>query len=317
MNGTNNKNFNDINQGIAELNKSRIEDGYKHKLISGKELSKQILDDISEEVEDLAVNQLRQPCLAVVLVGNDPASQVYVRNKKNACNQVGIKSLEYVLAEHTTQEALIKLIKDLNTDYSVDGILVQLPLPKHLDSKLVIDTILPNKDVDGFHRYNMGSLALKDPNICPCTPHGVMYMLDSIKIDYHGKHAVILGTSNIVGRPMALELINRGATVTMCNSKTKNLDEVISNADILVAAIGRSKFVQANWLKEGCIAIDVGINRLANGNLCGDIDFEAALPKVQYITPVPGGVGPMTIAMLLKNTMRCYKLNISRELSNE
>ncbi len=284
------------------------------KIISGKELSKRILTDISEYVEDLVVNHLRQPCLAVVLVGNDPASQVYVRNKKNACLQVGIKSLEYTLAEDTTQEELVNLIKKLNADYSVDGILVQLPLPKHLDSKLVIDTILPNKDVDGFHRYNMGSLALRDPNICPCTPHGVMYMLDSIKVDYHGKHAVILGTSNIVGRPMALELMNRGTTVTMCNSKTRNVAEIIGSADILVAAIGKPKFVQSQWLKPGSIAIDVGINRLENGKLCGDIDFENAIEKVQYITPVPGGVGPMTIAMLLKNTLRCYKLNTIKEV---
>ena len=286
---------------------------YQSKIISGKELSSQILDAISEDVEDLQINQLRTPCLAVVLVGNDPASQVYVKNKKNACQKVGIKSLEFVLPESTTQEELSTLIKDLNADFMVDGILVQLPLPAHLDSKLVIDTILPNKDVDGFHRYNMGSLALRDPNICPCTPHGVMYMLDNIKVNYHGKHAVILGTSNIVGRPMALELMNRGTTVTMCNSKTRNVEEIIASADILVAAIGNPNFVQAKWLKADAIVIDVGINRLENGKLCGDVDFNEALPKVKYITPVPGGVGPMTIAMLLKNTMRCYKLNTSKE----
>lgn len=286
---------------------------YADKIISGKDLSDRILENISEHVEDLVINQLRLPALAVVLVGNDPASQVYVRNKKNACNKVGIKSLEYVLPETTTQEELSNLIRQLNADYSIDGILVQLPLPGHLDSKLVIDTILPNKDVDGFHRYNMGSLALRDPNICPCTPHGVMYMLDNIKVNYHGKHAVILGTSNIVGRPMALELMNRGTTVTMCNSKTRNVQELIGSADILVAAIGNPNFVQAEWLKKDCIVIDVGINRLENGKLCGDVDFNNALPKVRYITPVPGGVGPMTIAMLLKNTIRCYKLNTTKE----
>ena len=286
---------------------------FEHKIISGKDLSQQILDNISDYVEDLTVNQQRIPALAVILVGNDPASQVYVRNKKNACNKVGVKSLEYVLPESTSQEELGDLIRELNADYSIDGILVQLPLPKHLDSKLVIDTILPNKDVDGFHRYNMGSLALRDPNICPCTPHGVMYMLDNIKLNYHGKHAVILGTSNIVGRPMALELMNRGTTVTMCNSKTRNVQEIIGSADILVAAIGNPNFVQAQWLKDDCIVIDVGINRLDNGKLCGDVDFINALPKVKYITPVPGGVGPMTIAMLLKNTIRCYKLNTTKE----
>lgn len=284
-----------------------------NKIISGKELSQLILDDISEYVEDLAVNQLREPCLAVILIGDDPASQVYVRNKKNACQKVGIKSLEYLLDKDITQDKLVKLIEELNNNYLVDGILVQLPLPKHLDSKLVIDTILPNKDVDGFHRYNMGSLALRDPNICPCTPHGVMYILDSIKLNYHGKHAVILGTSNIVGRPMALELMNRGTTVTMCNSKTRNVAEIIKTADIIVAAIGNPKFVKAEWLKADCIAIDVGINRLEDGKLCGDIDYDAALEVVKYITPVPGGVGPMTIAMLLKNTLRCYKLNINKE----
>ena len=284
------------------------------KILCGKTLSQQILDTVSDEVENLRVNHQRQPALAVVLVGSDPASQVYVRNKKNACEKVALKSLEYILPAETSQTELVKLIQQLNADDSVDGILVQLPLPAHLDSKLIIDSILPNKDVDGFHRYNMGSLALKDPNICPCTPHGVMYMLDSINLEYHGKHAVILGTSNIVGRPMALELINRGATVTMCNSKTRNVVELIGAADIVIAAIGRPNFVQGAWLKPGCIAIDVGINRLDTGKLCGDIEFASAFERAQYITPVPGGVGPMTIAMLLKNTLHCYKLNTRKEV---
>lgn len=284
------------------------------KILCGKTLSQQILDTVSDEVENLHVNHQRQPALAVVLVGSDPASQVYVRNKKNACEKVALKSLEYILPAETSQTELVKLIQQLNADDSVDGILVQLPLPAHLDSKLIIDSILPNKDVDGFHRYNMGSLALKDPNICPCTPHGVMYMLDSINLEYHGKHAVILGTSNIVGRPMALELINRGATVTMCNSKTRNVVELIGAADIVIAAIGRPNFVQGAWLKPGCIAIDVGINRLETGKLCGDIEFAGAFERAQYITPVPGGVGPMTIAMLLKNTLHCYKLNTRKEV---
>jgi methylenetetrahydrofolate dehydrogenase (NADP+)/methenyltetrahydrofolate cyclohydrolase len=284
------------------------------KILCGKTLSQQILDMVSDEVENLRVNNQRQPALAVVLVGSDPASQVYVRNKKNACEKVAVKSLEYILPAETNQAELVNLIQQLNADESVDGILVQLPLPAHLDSKLIIDSILPNKDVDGFHRYNMGSLALKDPNICPCTPHGVMYMLDSINLEYHGKHAVILGTSNIVGRPMALELINRGATVTMCNSKTRNVVELIGAADIVIAAIGRPNFVQGAWLKPGCIAIDVGINRLETGKLCGDIEFASAFERAQYITPVPGGVGPMTIAMLLKNTLHCYKLNTRKEV---
>lgn len=282
-------------------------------IISGKKLSDEILSSITETISGILQRGSRVPCLAVVLVGENPASQVYVRNKKNTCHKVGVKSLEYLLPAETTQEDLIELIKQLNNDDTVDGILVQLPLPEHLDSKFVIDTITPNKDVDGFHRYNMGSLALKDPNICPCTPHGVMYMLDSIKVDYYGKHVVVLGTSNIVGRPMALELINRGATVTMCNSKTKNIPELVSSADIVVAAVGRPNFVKGEWLKNGAIAIDVGINRLDSGKLCGDIDYDSSLDKAAYITPVPGGVGPMTIAMLLRNTLHCYNLNSNKE----
>jgi methylenetetrahydrofolate dehydrogenase (NADP+)/methenyltetrahydrofolate cyclohydrolase len=188
-----------------------------------------------------------------------------------------------------------------------------LPLPKHLNSKLIIDNIAHHKDVDGFHRYNMGSLALNDPQICPCTPHGIMHMLDTLDVEYHGLKALIIGMSNIVGRPMALELINRGATVTLCNSKTKNLEMLSAGADLLIAAVGRPKLVKANWIKPGAIVIDVGINRLDNGKLCGDIDFDEVLPIASYITPVPGGVGPMTIAMLMKNTMRCYELNKTLE----
>lgn len=275
-------------------------------VISGKILSEEILNDVQVKVSQIVDSGKRAPSLAVVLVGADPASQVYVRNKKNGCQKVGFTSLEYVLDEDTTQEELINLVEQLNRDDNVDGILVQLPLPKHLDSKIIIDTISPYKDVDGFHRYNMGSLALKDPNVCPCTPHGVMYMLDSIKTDYFGKHAVIIGASNIVGRPMALELMNRGATITVCNSKTKNVPELISTADIVVAAVGRPNFVLGEWVKEGAVVIDVGINRLDSGKLCGDVDYESAIKRASYITPVPGGVGPMTIAMLLKNTLEIY-----------
>lgn len=276
------------------------------KVISGKVLSEEILADIAMNVENIKSSAKRVPCLAVVLVGEDPASQVYVRNKKNACIKVGVKSLEYILPAATTQDELLTLINELNQDDTVDGILVQLPLPKHFDSKIVIDTISPYKDVDGFHRYNMGALALKEPNICPCTPHGVMYMLDSLGIDYAGKHAVILGASNIVGRPMALELINRGTTVTICNSKTKNTPDMVRQADIVVAAVGKPNLVKGDWIKDGAIVIDVGINRLDNGKLCGDIDYASAYDKASRITPVPGGVGPMTIAMLLKNTLFAY-----------
>ncbi len=284
-----------------------------NKILCGKTLSQQVLTDVTYQVAEFVNIGQRVPSLAVVLVGDNPASQVYVRNKKNACHKVGINSLEFLLPDTTSQSELLKIINQLNNDVNVDGILVQLPLPKHLDSKLIIDSILPNKDVDGFHRYNMGSLALKDPNICPCTPHGVMYMLDSIKLDLAGKHVVILGASNIVGRPMALELINRDATVTICNSKSKNVPELVGLADILVVAIGNPNFVRGEWIKEGCVVIDVGINRLESGKLCGDIDYESAYHRASYITPVPGGVGPMTIAMLLKNTIHCYQLNIKEK----
>jgi methylenetetrahydrofolate dehydrogenase (NADP+)/methenyltetrahydrofolate cyclohydrolase len=279
----------------------------KHKILSGEQLAGQILDRITTQVAQLGSS--RKPALAVVLVGNDPASQVYVGRKKTACAKVGIKSLDFTLPEDTTQEALLKLIEQLNLDPTVDGILVQLPLPKHLNNKLVIDKILPNKDVDGFHRYNIGSLAINDPQICSCTPHGIMYMLDSLQLDYAGKHVVIIGASNIVGRPMALELLNRGATVTVCNSKTKNLPELSNQADILVVAVGKPKLVKASWVKPDSIVIDVGTTLLDNGKLCGDVDFEEVIPKVSYITPVPGGVGPMTIAMLINNTLHCYYLN--------
>lgn len=229
-----------------------------------------------------------------------------MKNKKNACHKVGIISLEYLLEKNTSQDDLLELINKLNNDTTVDGILLQLPLPKQLDGRVILDAIAPNKDVDGFHRYNLGSLALNSPNVCPCTPHGVMYMLDSIQAEYLGKHAVILGTSNIVGRPMALELINRGATVTMCNSKTKDIAKLVMQADIVVAAVGRANFVKGGWIKRGAIVIDVGINRLASGKLCGDVEYESALINASYITPVPGGVGPMTIAMLLHNTLETY-----------
>jgi methylenetetrahydrofolate dehydrogenase (NADP+)/methenyltetrahydrofolate cyclohydrolase len=275
------------------------------KILSGKVLGAQILDKISQQVH----KSFRAPCLVVIIVGQDPASLVYVKNKKNACDKVGITSIGHELPDTTTQEELLDLIKKLNQDADVDGILVQLPLPKHLDSKLVIDNIAPHKDVDGFHRYNMGSLALGNPQISPCTPHGVMYMLDHLKINYHGLKAVIIGMSNIVGRPMALELINRGSTVTICNSKTKHLSGLCASADIIIAAVGKPKMVKASWVKPGAIVIDVGMNRLENGKLCGDVDFDEVLPVTSYITPVPGGVGPMTIAMLMQNTVKCYELN--------
>ncbi len=276
------------------------------KILNGKKLSDEILSKIKLEI-DAVID--RKPSLAVVLVGDDPASQVYVRNKKAACAKVGIISVEHLLSKDTTLDELLSLVRRLNDDTTIDGILVQLPLPAQIDSKIIIDAILPNKDVDGFHRYNMGSLALNDPRSCPCTPNGVMYILDTVVSSYHGKHAVIIGSSNIVGRPMALELLNRGATVTICNSKTKNLASVTANADILIAAVGQPKIVKSSWVKPNSIIIDIGINRQNDATLCGDVDFNDVVDKVQYITPVPGGVGPMTIATLIKNTLRCYYQN--------
>ncbi len=278
-------------------------------IISGKDIAQKLLLDIAAQIKDLEDAEQRKPCLAVILVGEDPASQIYVRNKKQACARVGIKSLAYTLVHNSSQDEILQLINQLNQNPQVDGILIQLPLPEHIDSKIVINHIAPHKDVDGFHRYNMGSLAINDTTIAPCTPRGIMYLLDEIKLSYPGKHAVILGTSNIVGRPMALELINRGTTVTICNSKTRNLAGLIKQADLLITAIGKPKFVPGLWLKPGSIAIDVGINQLPNGKLCGDIDYATALNVVSYITPVPGGVGPMTIAILLQNTILCYTIN--------
>lgn len=276
------------------------------KILDGKQLSINLLNEIKSKVDLLNAKGKRPPALAVILVGDDPASRIYVRNKKNACNKVGINSIEFILSEETTQKELVALINKLNIDKNIDGILIQLPLPKHISSKIVIDTINPLKDVDGFHRYNMGSLALREANISPCTPHGIMYILDSIKLEYHGKHIVVIGDSNIVGRPMALELLNRGSTVTICNSKTKDLSQFTKNADVIIIAVGKPKFLKKEWVKSNSIIIDVGINRLPDNSICGDVDFENLIDIAQSITPVPGGVGPMTIAMLMQNTLICY-----------
>lgn len=280
-----------------------------NKIINGKALANKILHEVSATIKQLHVNDRRIPALAVVVIGENPASEIYVRNKKNACAKVGIRSIEYALPEDATELGLLNLIAELNHDKNIDGILVQLPLPKHLDSKLVINAINPTKDVDGFHRYNIGSLTVQDPSICPCTPHGIIHMLDSINFDYSGTNAVVIGTSNIVGRPMALELLNRGATVTMCNHKTKNISQYTILADLIVIAIGQPKFLKKEWVNEKCVVIDVGINRLSDNTICGDTDFDDIVDKVSYITPVPGGVGPMTIATLIKNTLECYNLH--------
>lgn len=278
-------------------------------LINGKEISQQRLALVAEAVEQRRSAGLRTPCLAVVLVGDDPASAVYVRNKKLACQKSGIRSLSHELPAATTQEALLQLVDELNADADVDGILVQLPLPPHIDSQAVLERILPHKDVDGFHPYNVGRLVVKMPLMRPCTPKGVMTLLEAYNIDPKGKKAVVVGASNIVGRPQALELLLARATVTICHSATQNLAEEVGAADILVVGVGIPNFVKGEWVKPGAVVIDVGINRLEDGSLCGDVEFEAAKQRAAMITPVPGGVGPMTIATLLENTLHAAQLH--------
>lgn len=270
--------------------------------IDGKALSVQIRAEMKEQVTLFKETYGFAPGLAVILVGADPASQVYVRNKHRACEELGMTSFEYTLPEDTKEEELIALLNKLNSDNSVHGILVQLPLPKHINEERVIETILPEKDVDAFHPQNVGALMLGKPIFAPCTPAGIMEMFERYNIQIEGKNCVIIGRSNIVGKPMALLMLSRNATVTICHSKTKDLASITANADILIAAIGKPRFVKADMVKENAVVIDVGINRLADGKLCGDVDYDAVASKASYITPVPGGVGPMTITMLMKNT---------------
>ena len=278
-------------------------------LIDGKKISKQRIEAVAQAVKARQEKGLHTPCLAVVLVGNDPASAVYVRNKKLACQKSGIESRSYELPSETTQDDLLKLVDELNGDPAVDGILVQLPLPAHIDSQAVLERIVPHKDVDGFHPYNVGRLVVKMPLMRPCTPKGVMTLLEAYGIDPKGKKAVIVGASNIVGRPQALELLMSRATVTICHSATQNLADEIAAADILVVGVGIPNFVKGEWVKPGAVVIDVGINRLDDGSLCGDVEFDVAKERASMITPVPGGVGPMTIATLLENTLHAASLH--------
>lgn len=243
----------------------------------------------------------------MIQVGNDPASSVYVRNKKKACEYVGIKSLSYELAKETTQEEILELIEKLNADASVNGILCQLPLPKHIDEDAVIDAIDPKKDVDGFSPQSVGAMVIGKPGFLPCTPAGIIALLKRSNIDIDGKSCVVVGRSNIVGKPMSLLMLRENATVTVCHSHTKDLKEVCKNADILIVAIGKPKFIDASYVKDGAVVIDVGIHRNAENKLCGDVDFDSVMPKASYITPVPGGVGPMTIAMLMSNCVEAMK----------
>ena len=278
-------------------------------LIDGKKISQQRIEAVAQAVKARQEKGLHTPCLAVVLVGDDPASAVYVRNKKLACQKSGIESRSYELPSETTQDDLLKLVDELNSDPAVDGILVQLPLPAHINSQSVIERIQPNKDVDGFHPYNVGRLTVKMPLMRPCTPKGVMTLLETYGVELRGKKAVIVGASNIVGRPQALEMLLAGATVTICHRFTANLAHEVSEADIVVVGVGKPKLVQGSWIKPGAVVVDVGINRLADGKLCGDVDFEAAKERASMITPVPGGVGPMTIATLLENTFYAATLH--------
>ena len=278
-------------------------------LIDGKKISQQRIEAVAQAVKARQEKGLHTPCLAVVLVGDDPASAVYVRNKKLACQKSGIESRSYELPSETTQDDLLKLVDELNGDPAVDGILVQLPLPAHIDSQAVLERIEPHKDVDGFHPYNVGRLVVKMPLMRPCTPKGVMTLLEAYGIDPKGKKAVIVGASNIVGRPQALELLLSRATVTICHSATQNLADEVAAADILVVGVGIPNFVKGEWVKPGAVVIDVGINRLDDGSLCGDVEFDVAKERASMITPVPGGVGPMTIATLLENTLHAASLD--------
>lgn len=272
-------------------------------IIDGKAISAQIREEIAQKVQVYSEKTGTRPGLAVIIVGDNPASQVYVRNKKKACEQVGFNSWVYEMPESTTQDELNALIDKLNCDSTVQGILVQLPLPTHLDEKEVILRIKPEKDVDAFHPYNVGRITIGDPKFLPCTPAGIMELLKRSNIEIAGKECVVIGRSNIVGKPMALLLLAENGTVTVCHSKTCDLREVCRRADILVVAIGKADFVTADMVKEGAVVIDVGMNRNAEGKLTGDVDFKSVSEVASYITPVPGGVGPMTITMLLQNTL--------------
>lgn len=277
------------------------------KIIDGKSIAKTIRGEIAVEVAAMKAEQGIVPGLAVIIVGEDPASKVYVRNKHRACEEVGFASFGYELPADTTEQELLALVEKLNRDDAVHGILVQLPLPKHLDEEKILLAIDPKKDVDAFHPYNVGKIMIGNYDFLPCTPAGVMELLRRSQIEISGKECVIVGRSNIVGKPQAMLLLQANGTVTICHSRTKDLREVCRRADILIAAIGKPEFFDASFVKEGAVVIDVGINRRADGTLCGDVNFEAVEPIASYITPVPGGVGPMTIAMLMQNTLTAAK----------
>lgn len=277
------------------------------KIIDGKKISAEIKDEVKEEVAALK-KEGKEIALAVIQVGADPASSVYVRNKKSACEYTGIRSVSYELPEETTQEELMKIVKECNEDAAVNGILVQLPLPKHINEDEVLLAIDPKKDVDGFHPVSVGNMVIGEDGFLPCTPAGIIQLLKRSGVEIDGKECVVIGRSNIVGKPMSILLLRENGTVTTCHSHTKNLKEICKRADILVAAIGKPKFIDDSYVKEGAVVIDVGIHRNENNKLCGDVDFDKVEPVASAITPVPGGVGPMTIAMLMKNCVESKKL---------
>ncbi|MGH8322161.1 MAG: bifunctional methylenetetrahydrofolate dehydrogenase/methenyltetrahydrofolate cyclohydrolase FolD [Gammaproteobacteria bacterium] len=278
-------------------------------IIDGKALASEIRDSIQRRVASRIANKLRVPGLAVVLVGTDPASEIYVRNKRQACKAVGFISRAFDLPSNTSEAALLKLIDELNTDPVIDGILVQLPLPSHINTETIIERVRPDKDVDGFHPYNVGRLAQRIPLLRPCTPYGIIKLLEKYGEVFTGRDAVVVGASNIVGRPMAMELLLMGVTVTVCHRFTASLRQHVNEADILVVAVGKPNLVPGAWIKPGATVIDVGMNRLSDGRLVGDVEFEIARERAAYITPVPGGVGPMTVAMLLVNTLTAAELH--------
>ncbi|HAA25392.1 MAG TPA: bifunctional methylenetetrahydrofolate dehydrogenase/methenyltetrahydrofolate cyclohydrolase FolD [Ruminiclostridium sp.] len=277
------------------------------KIINGRDIASEIRLGLKNDVERLKENGV-QPGLAVVIVGDDPASRIYVNNKKKACEEIGIRSFEYALPAETSEEEIIELIKTLNNDKNVHGILVQLPLPQHVNSEKVLFEIDPDKDVDAFHPVNVGKIMIGNYRFLPCTPAGVIEMIHRTGIDLKGSECVVVGRSNIVGKPMAMLLLHEHATVTVCHSRTRDLKSVCKRADVLVVAVGKPKLIKADFIKPGAVVIDVGTNRMENGKLCGDVDFDGAKGVASYITPVPGGVGPMTIAMLMKNTVKAAEM---------
>ena len=283
------------------------------KLIDGKNIAEKIISEIKDKVITNQSEGVAPPGLAVIQVGEDPASSVYVRNKRKACEEVGMKSFNYDLDQSTTQKELIELVESLNSNAEVNGILIQLPLPTHINETIVIETIKPSKDVDGFHPYTIGRLMQRIPLLRPCTAIGVITMLEAIEIDPKGMNAVIVGASNLVGRPLNLELLLKGATTTVCHKFTKNLKDHVMSADILAVAVGKPNFIPGSWIKEDAIVFDIGINRDENGKLTGDVDFDSAKEKASWISPVPGGVGPMTVAMLIKNTLLASELVLESE----